>query len=190
MMLVSPVFFNRLHIDPKLGVIEMLVKLVTVYGTFLRFLGLVAGVACCITMAMVAVNVIGRYGFNMPFDGAFVYAQSLLTITVFFSLALTQFDKGHIKVSFLTRRMTGRFGGAVEITMLFLGFLLFALSSYATLQFAIESFEVDEQVFDSVQYPIYPIKFVVFFGLLLLAVQFALDTLCAIFSVTPHKKDN
>ena len=168
----------------------MLLRILKFYGAFLQALGLIAGLACCITMAMVAVNVIGRYVFNMPFDGAFVYSQSLLTITVFFSLALTQFEKGHIKVSFITRRLTGRLGGAIEIAMLVLGCLLFALASYATLLFAIESFEVDEQVFDSVQYPIYPIKFVVFFGLLLLAIQFALDSLCAIYNVKSHEKGN
>lgn len=147
-----------------------------VYGRLLRSLGLIAGLACLLTMFMVAINVIGRYLFNSPFNGAFVYTQSLLTIMIFFSIALTQHYRGHIKVVFLTRLMSPGWRRFTETLMSALATILFILASYATFLFAWESFEVREEVFDAVTYPIYPVKFVVFIGLVLLAIQFALDT--------------
>ncbi len=146
------------------------------YGRLLRFLGLIAGAACLLTMCLVAINVIGRYLFNTPFNGAFVFTQSLLTVMIFFSIALTQHYRGHIKVVFLTRKMSPGWRRATQTLMSALATLLFVLASYATFLFAWESFEVREEIFDAVTYPIYPVKFVVFIGLALLAIQFALDT--------------
>lgn len=146
------------------------------YGHFLRVLGIIAGLSCLLTMFLVAINVFGRYLFNSPFNGAFVYTQSLLTVMIFFSIALTQHYRGHIKVVFVTRIMSPRWRRFTQTLMSALATILFVLASYATFLFAWESFEVREEVFDAVTYPIYPVKFVVFIGLVILAIQFALDT--------------
>ncbi len=146
------------------------------YGRLLSVLGVAAGFACLITMFMVAVNVIGRYGFDSPFNGAFIYTQSLLTFMIFLSIGLTQHHRGHIKVVFLTRLMSPLLRRTVQTLMSALATLFFLVASYATLMFALESFEVREEIFDAVTYPIYPVKFVVFIGLVLLTLQFALDT--------------
>jgi len=116
------------------------------YGRFLQFLGVIAGLACLITMFMVAINVIGRYLFNTPFNGAFVYTQSLLTIMIFFSIALTQHYRGHIKVVFLTRMLPPRIRRFTQTCMSALATLLFLIASYATFLFAWESFEVREEI--------------------------------------------
>ncbi len=153
------------------------------YGRLLRLLGMVAGLACLLTMFLVAINVIGRYLFNTPFNGAFVYTQSLLTVMIFFSIALTQHYRGHIKVVFVTRLMSPMWRRFTQTLMSALATILFVFASYATFLFAWESFEVREEIFDAVTYPIYPVKFVVFIGLVLLAVQFALDTVMDAFGI-------
>ncbi len=145
------------------------------YGAVLYALGLIAGLMCFLMMAIVSINVIGRYLFNVPLSGAFEATQSMLTVMVFFSMALTQYHGGHIRVVVLTRRMPEKVRRALNVAMLGAGAILFGLASFATFHFAMESYSVNEQEWGSIRYPIYPIKFVVFAGLVLLTIQFALD---------------
>lgn len=145
------------------------------YGAFLHGLGLVAGAACFVMMAMITVNVLGRYLLNTPLPGTFEVSQSLLTVLIFFSMALTQYHHGHIQVIFLTRGLPPRIQQVLAFAMLLIGAAVFGLATYATWGFALESYRVNEQEWGAIRYPIYPIKFVVFFGLALLTIQFVLD---------------
>lgn len=156
------------------------------YGALLYGLGLIAGVTTFAMMFLVIANVIGRYAFNNPIGGAFEVTQSMLTILVFFSLALTQFDDGHIKVSVITRRLQPRARRAVRTVMLALGAVFFAWCGYATFFFALESYSVNEQEWGSITYPLYPFKFVVFIGLVLLSIQFALGTVREAIGAAPE----
>lgn len=147
------------------------------YGAFLGALGLVAGIVTFAMMVLVVVNVIGRYAFNSPVGGAFEVAQSMLTVIVFFSLALTQFHDGHIKVVLLTRLLPARLQRPLSIAVLLLGAAFFAVASYGSFNFAWESWLINEQEWSSIVYPLYPVKFVVFFGLALLSIQFVLSAI-------------
>lgn len=136
-----------------------------------------------ITMFMVTANVVGRYLFDRPFNGAFGYTESLLTVMIFFSLALTQHHRGHIKVVFLIQRMPAHLRRITQTLISTLSAIFFVLASYATFLFAYESYSIGEEVFDSVTYPIYPIKICVFIGLSLLSIQYILDALADAFGV-------
>jgi TRAP-type C4-dicarboxylate transport system permease small subunit len=157
------------------------------YGALLHALGIVAGLATLVMMVIVVANVIGRYLFNAPIPGAFEVSQSVLTVTIFLSLALTQFHDGHIKVVILTRLLPLRGRRWVAVLMLLVAASLFAIASYATLEFAWESYLVNEQERGSIQYPLWPVKFVVFAGLVLLCIQYLLSAARAV--VVPDPDD-
>ena len=148
-----------------------------IYGAFLRGLGLIAGFATVAMAALVVSNVLSRYLFNTPVAGAFELSESLLVVIVFMSLALTQHADGHIRVILLTRRLPPYLARITHIFTLVIGAAFFAWGSYAAWGFAMESYAINEQRWSSISYPLYPVKFVLFFGLVLLSVQYVLSAL-------------
>ena len=145
------------------------------YGRLLQACGVLSAVSIFIMLVLVVANVIGRYLFNAPITGAFEITESLLVVSIMLGLALTQYYDGHIRVTILTRRMPARWARLAKIATLLLGALFFAWCAYATWKFALESYSFKEQEWGTITFPLYPFKFVVFLGVVLLAVQFFLD---------------
>lgn len=149
------------------------------YGRLLYGLGVVGALATFAMMALVVANAASRYALNAPVQGAFEIVQSLLTIMVFLSLALTQHRGGHIRVSVITRRMPAALARLAEVAAPVLGAVFFAWCAYGAWGLAMQSYAMDEQEWGVIRYPLYPVKFVVFAGLVLLAVQFLMNALAA-----------
>lgn len=147
------------------------------YGRLLHAFGLVAAISTFAMLVLVVANVIGRYMFNAPITGAFEITESLLVVVIMLGLALTQYHDGHIRVTILTRRMPPAWARLARICALMLGAVFFAWCAYASWKFAYESYSFNEQEWGTITFPIYPFKFVVFLGVVLLAIQFALDTI-------------
>ena len=146
-------------------------------GKVLRGFGLLAG---CITfgvMLLVVANIIARFVFNAPIGGTLEITESALTILIFLSLAMTQHEGGHIKVTLIMRRTSEKSMRLGNIIAALLGSLLFAWATYAAWGFFVKSLMMNEQEWGSIIFPVYPVKFVIFIGLLLLSLQFLLDAL-------------
>jgi len=147
------------------------------YGRLLHAFGLVSAVATFMMLLLVAANVIGRYLFNAPITGAFEITESLLVVGIMLGLALTQYHDGHIRVTILTRRMPPSRARYARIFALIIGAVFFAWCAYASWRFAYQSYSFNEQEWGTITFPLYPFKFVVFLGVVLLALQFALDAI-------------
>jgi TRAP-type C4-dicarboxylate transport system permease small subunit len=158
------------------------------YGRLLRACGLIAALSTFATMVLVVCNIGGRYIFNKPLTGSLEFTESLLVVIIFLSLALTQYDGGHIRVILLTRRLPKRWAHASDIFCMLAGAAFFGWCAYAAWHFAYQSWSVDEYEWGSVAFPLYPIKFVVFAGILMLAIQFALDAIAE--TIMPIKADD
>ena len=155
------------------------------YGRLLHAFGLIAAVAIFAMLLLVTANVIGRYAFNAPITGAFEFTEALLVVIIMLGLALTQYHDGHIRVTILTRRLPPRWAHAARICALVAGTVFFAWCTYASWLFAWESWSFKEQEWGTVTFPLYPFKFVVCLGVILLSVQFLLDSAAAIASPPP-----
>jgi len=158
------------------------------YGQLLRAMGLVSAVATFLMMLLVVANIIGRYLFNKPLDGTLEFTESLLVLIIFLSVALTQYDGGHIRVTLLRRRLPKSWAQALDIFCMIAGAAFFTWCTYAAWRFALQSWSFKEQEWGTVVFPLYPVKFVVFVGLLMLAVQFLLDAIAE--TVMPIKADD
>lgn len=64
--------------------------------TAIRGITWAAAAALASMVALLVINVVGRYIFNRPFMGTVEIVQVLLVITVFFSVAHTEVRKAHI----------------------------------------------------------------------------------------------
>lgn len=150
------------------------------YGRLLHALGLIAAISTFLMMVLVVANVIGRYLFNAPITGAFEFTESLLVVAIMLGLALTQYHGGHIRVTILTRRMPLPWARLAKIGSLIISVAFFVWCAYASWKFAYQSYSFNEQEWGSITFPLYPFKFVVFLGVVLLAVQFVLDAISEI----------
>ena len=147
------------------------------YGRLLRGFGLISEVATFVMMLLVVANVIGRYLFNRPVTGTLEFTESLLVIVIFLSLALTQYDGGHIRVNLVTRRLPKRTARVLSVVAMLCGCVFFTWCAYAAWIYAVQSYSFGEQEWGEVVFPLWPMKFVVFFGIALLALQFLLDAI-------------
>jgi TRAP-type mannitol/chloroaromatic compound transport system permease small subunit len=66
--------------------------------------------------------------------------------------------------------------------------LFFTWCAYATWLFAVQSWSFNEHEWGTIVFPLYPMKFVVFAGISLLAFQFLLDAIAETFM--PIKADD
>ena len=57
------------------------------------------------------------------------------------------------------------------------GAVFFAWCAYAAWKFAAQSWSFNEQEWGTVVFPLWPVKFVVFVGIAMLAIQFLLDAI-------------
>ena len=158
------------------------------YGRLLRVCGLVAACSTLITMVLVVTNIGGRYIFNKPVTGSLEFTEALLVLIIFLSLALTQYEGGHIRVTLLTRRLPRQIAHATDIFCMLAGAAFFGWCAYAAWRFAYQSWSIDEYEWGTIAFPLYPVKFVVFAGILMLAVQFLLDAIAE--TVMPIKADD
>ena len=149
------------------------------FGGFLRACGLVAGTLTFAVMCLVVANALLRYAFNMPILGALELTESALPLMIFLSLALTQYEGGHIKVVLLTHTLAPGPQRWAKVLAMLLGAALFAWAAYAGWLMAMKSLAMGELERGSIRFPIWPIKFAVFFGLALLAAQFLIDAVYA-----------
>ncbi|MEO4042791.1 TRAP transporter small permease subunit [Hoeflea sp. CAU 1731] len=150
------------------------------YGVVLTQCGLLAGILTFAVMCLVVANALLRFIFNAPIAGTLELTESALPLMIFLSLALTQLKGEHIKVVLLTQHFQAPLQRFVKVIAMLLGALLFAWAAYAGWNMAMKSFAIGELERGSIRFPIWPVKFAVFFGLALLAIQFLLDAIyCA-----------
>jgi TRAP-type C4-dicarboxylate transport system permease small subunit len=147
------------------------------YGHLLRGFGLISAVATFLMMVLVVANIIGRYLFNKPVTGTLEFTESLLVLIIFCSVALTQYDGGHIRVNLVTRRLPKRVARILTVVAMLCGCAFFTWCAYAAWIFAAQSYSFNEQEWGEVVFPLWPMKFVVFAGIALLALQFLLDAI-------------
>jgi TRAP-type C4-dicarboxylate transport system permease small subunit len=156
---------------------ESLEYLRHVYGRILRICGLIAGVLTFAVMCLVVANVALRYSINAPVAGTLELTEGALPLIVFLSLALTQYNGGHIKVVLLTQNLPATPQRVLSVIAMLAGALLFGWAAYAGWLTTAKSIAIGEIERGSIRYPVWPIKAAVCFGMLLLTIQFLLDAL-------------
>ena len=151
-------------------------------------LAAICGALVFFYMFLVAANITGRYIFNKPIDGTLEIGQLVLASVIFFSLAYTQEEDAHIRVTAVLKTLPQRWQDRFETAILAIGFLIMILMAWRALPFAMESFRMRE-VHMSVDVPIWPTKFIFFIGWSILGLQFLLEFLTRILTNPSSKKN-
>ncbi len=123
----------------------------------------IGGVVLALMMLLTATDVIGRYLFNRPVDGSTELNEVMLAIVVFFGVAYTATQKGHVRVEILVSALPQKARILLDALMTFLGFGLFSLMSWQAVVLGIDQWNRD--LTTSVLYiPVFPIALAVAFG--------------------------
>ncbi|MCG6903263.1 MAG: TRAP transporter small permease [Rhodobacter sp.] len=163
---------------------DSILRLRAGFGRVLTLCGLVAGLTLLAVMVLVVANALLRYLFNAPIAGTLEVTEGALPIIVFLSLAMTQYEGGHIKVVLLTRKLPEGARRAAVVFAMLAGAALFAWASYAGWKLTMKSIAIGEIERGSIRYPLWPIKGAIAFGMALLTLQFLLDAALAAFGGT------
>ncbi|MFC1974509.1 TRAP transporter small permease subunit [Chloroflexota bacterium] len=137
-----------------------------------RRLAMVAGGAVFLLMLVVVVDVTGRYVLSLPLPGALELTEALLPLVVFLTIAYTQACGGHIRVTMLTDRLSLRKQTLLNLLVNSLGILCFSLLVWKTFSYSWSSWSIRETAWGVVAFPLYPTKFGITLGSLLLLFEF------------------
>ena len=80
-------------------------------------------------------------------------------------------------MNLITRRLPKRLARVLSVIAMLCGCAFFTWCAYAAWIYAAQSYSFGEQEWGEVVFPLWPMKFVVFFGIALLALQFLLDAI-------------
>lgn len=138
-------------------------------------LGVLSGIATLLITLCVVVDVTGRAVFNNPIHGATEMSELLLVVMVFVGLAAAQQGRQNYAIDMAARHLPERLQSVLDLLgYVFCLAVVGALAWFSTNQ-AVSSFQRGEAGFGIFPFPIWPARFVLAFGLWLLALQFACD---------------
>jgi TRAP-type transport system small permease protein len=142
---------------------------------FIYYLGIFSGFVLLSILALMSAEVIFRYAFNMPILGTVEISSYLLVIFAFTGIAFTQSQRGHINIEIVTQCLPRRVSYVLRIVTLILSLAVFVVITWQTALGFWKSWEMQEVRWGALPLPVWPVKFVITFGSLVLCLQFLLD---------------
>lgn len=127
-------------------------------------------------MLLISFDVLMRFLLNNPIPDSIQIALTAMAFIVFLPLGYVQAQKKNIQVEFLLKRFTPLWRSIFEIIVFSLGGMMFALITWESWKYFLESWTVNEEM-QSVQLriPYYIGKSAVPLGSFLVSVQFLID---------------
>jgi TRAP-type transport system small permease protein len=142
---------------------------------FIYYLGIFSGFVLLSILALMSAEVIFRYAFNLPILGTVEISSYLLVIFAFTGIAFTQSQRGHINIEIVTQYLPRRVSYVLRIVTLILSLAVFVVITWQTALGFWKSWEMQEVRWGALPLPVWPVKFVITFGSLVLCLQFLLD---------------
>lgn len=164
-----------------------LLRVRSAYGRLLLLCGWIAGLITFATMCLIVGNVVSRYAVGVPIAGTLELTEGALPLIIFLALALTQHDGGHIRVTLVTDRLPQPVARVLAVIAMLAGVVLFSWAAWAGWLAANRSFAIGEMERGSIRFPLWPIKYAVCFGMILLSVQFLIDAVCVAAGMKPQE---
>lgn len=139
--------------------------------------GVFAGALVLVLMALTVVDVTARKLAGQGIPGVIEYAEILLVMVVFFSLASGQVGGVHVKTSVLTSRLGPRARRWVHYPPAVLGMAVVATMIVISAFAAWQSYQSGEYRFGLAQVPIWPARAAVTIGLTMFLFEYVRTTI-------------
>ncbi len=125
------------------------------------------------------VDIIGRSIFNHPIAGTPELVKSLLPAIVFLTFAYTLRKGRHVKVDIVIRYLPKALERVFISIRYLLGWLIFSVITIASWGPAWSGWLTREYEGVQLEVPVYPIRFIIFFGAGIFAIQYFVDLVCS-----------
>ena len=121
-----------------------------------RSLGVCAGVVLLAMMALTALDVVFRYLFDAPIDGAFELTELMLAALIFLALPLTTQRREHVEVDLLHHMASTRVNRAAKVLAMLLTGLVLAVIAW---QLALQGWKLFQEgtVTNTLELPYWPL---------------------------------
>lgn len=138
---------------------------------------LLGSVGMMASMIICVADVIGTNFLDWPVPGALEITESTMVLIVFGALAYTQERRGHIRVEILYGHMSPRVRSFMDLATHFLALVFFALLAWQSFGELSYGWEIRESTMGTIRFPLYPARFLLSVGAVLLVAQLALDVI-------------
>lgn len=135
----------------------------------------IAAITIAIMMLSTVLDATSRYLLNRPLPGVFELNEVILVVCVYMSIAWTQMERGHIRVTAFILRFSEKNKAKLNMVSWFITFLFVFIVGIESFIAAKESFLAREFRWGSVQMPIWWAKMLVPIGLSMLGIQLLID---------------
>ncbi|TAK82561.1 MAG: TRAP transporter small permease [Betaproteobacteria bacterium] len=138
---------------------------------------LLGSVGMMASMIICVADVVGTNFLDWPVPGALEITESTMVLIVFGALAYTQERRGHIRVEILHGHMGPRVRSFMDLVTHFLALVFFALLAWQSFGELSYGWEIRESTMGTIRFPLYPARFLLSAGAVLLVAQLALDVI-------------
>ena len=138
----------------------------------LLLLGTVGMIA---SMVLGVADVVGTKFLDYPVPGTLEFTESTMVLIVFGALAYAQQQRAHIRVELLYGHAGPRGKSFMEVVTHVVAFAFFALLAWQGIGELRYSWEIREATMGTVRFPLYPARFLLVLGAVLLLLRLALD---------------
>jgi TRAP-type C4-dicarboxylate transport system permease small subunit len=140
-----------------------------------RWLNNIGAAVLAAMMLLVTANVTCRYIFNRPILGTLEITEFFMVGAVYLALSYTQFLKAHINISLVTSLLPERKALLCDLVTYLIGCAFFSLIVWQGTLMTLDSYEMEEVTFGTIELLEWPVKMVVPFGSLIVAIRFLAD---------------
>lgn len=152
-----------------------------------RTLATMVGFLVLFLMAVIMIDVVGRFVFNNPLPGGVEISSLTFSWIIFLPLAYVLFEGKHVRLTILLMRLSNRNISIAGIVNIVLSLLFFSILMFGGwLQFW-ESFLIGETMAAPIWIPLWIGKLAVPLGCVLIAAQLCIDLVTGIRQF--HKKE-
>jgi TRAP-type C4-dicarboxylate transport system permease small subunit len=136
---------------------------------------LLGTVGMIVSMLLGVADVVGTKFVDWPVPGTLEVTESTMVLIVFGALAYTQERRGHIRVELLYTHAGPRGKSFMEVVTHAVAFVFFALLAWQGTGELRYSWEIREATMGTVRFPLYPARFLLVLGAVLLLLRLAID---------------
>ncbi|MBG0776744.1 MAG: TRAP transporter small permease [Desulfovibrionaceae bacterium] len=151
--------------------------------SLLKYLNKICAEICgwmlSVVMILLLVDVICRT-ISKPVMGVAELAMFVMIGTVYAGLANCEMKHGHVRVDFFLDRLPPRLRHGIDIAIYVVAAVVIAATAWTMCDNAWSSFVDREGIAGAINYPLYPVKFVMSVGMILYFIQLVLNLIAMV----------
>ena len=128
-------------------------------------------------MSVGALDIMTTYIFLRPIPATFEFMETMLVVVAFFAIPLAQSQRAHIRVDLIYNHMPKFLLFSSDLLGYILNIIFYALIAFYGWRAGVISFQQAEIVPGIINWPLWPARFFLFLGALMMTIQCMADAI-------------